>query len=183
MVRTAMLMAVMVITAGCQNENDRLAEMASRHAAQQSELSKETVRLQSELVEGTQNLVEADAAARRDFIELGAKLDKQRAEIARGQEELHGERRDIAEQRHRDPIVANAVLAAGSLLACLLPLLLAAYLLRSQLEEPDDHATTELLLAEIAARHPAFDSPARPLIGDRQAPSPPRIEADEAGDY
>ena len=79
MPRIMIPMAIIVIAIGCQSESDRVAELASRHATQQSELSRETIELQAELVEGTQQLVATDAQARRDFIELEGKLDDQRA--------------------------------------------------------------------------------------------------------
>ncbi len=81
MKRTMIPIAIVVIAIGCQSDSDRVAELASRHATQQAELSRETVRLQTELIEGTQQLVEADAQARRDFLELEGKLDDQRAEL------------------------------------------------------------------------------------------------------
>ncbi len=177
MPRIIMLIAIVVIAIGCQNDNDRIAELASRHATQQSELSRETVELQAELIEGTQQLVEADSQARRDFLELEGKLDEQRAEMARRHDDLEDERREIAQQRHRDPIVANALLAIGSLLACMLPLLLAGYLLRSQLDEPDDHSVTELLLDEIAA-HPALATLPTQRMSDHSNHTVARLEAD-----
>ena len=94
------------------------------------------------------------------------------------EKDLEEERRDIATQRYRDPIVANAVIAVGSLLACLLPLLLAGYLLRCQLREPEDHAATEILLDEIVATHPALMASGRPLIGHNPGDSVPNIAGD-----
>ena len=178
MERTMMLIAIILIATGCQSDSDRVAELASRHATQQSELSRETVRLQTELIEGTQQLVEADAEARRDFLELEGKLDEQRAELGRRHDDLEDKRREIATHRYRDPVVANAVIAVGSLLACLLPLLLAGYLLRCQLGEQDDHTTTEILLNEIAGGHPALVPSSRTALNHDPDSSAPRI-ADE----
>ena len=178
MVRTMIPIAIIVIAIGCQNDSDRVSELATRHATQQAELSRETVKLQAELIEGTQQLVEADAQARRDFLELEGKLDDQRAELGRRHDDLEEERRDIATQRYRDPIVANVVIAVGSVLACLLPLLLAGYLLRCQLREPEDHTATEILLDEIVATHPALMASGRPLIAHNPGDSVPNIAGD-----
>ena len=178
MVRTMIPIAIIVIAIGCRSDSDRVAELASRHATEQAELSRETVKLQAELIEGTHQLVEADAQARRDFLELEGKLDDQRAELGRRHDDLEEERRDIATQRYRDPIVANAVIAVGSVLACLLPLLLAGYLLRCQLCEPEDHAATEILLDEIVATHPALVASGRPMIDHSPGTSVPRIAGD-----
>jgi hypothetical protein len=170
--------AIVLIAIGCQSDSDRVAELASRHATQQAELSRETVKLQNELVEGTQKLVEADAQARRDFLELEGKLDEQRVEVGRRHDELESERREIAKQRYRDPLVANALLAVATLLACLLPMLLAGWLLRSQLNETDDYTATEMLLDEITARHPTLASPSRPAMNHDSNDSTPKIADD-----
>ena len=176
--KTMIPIAIILIVAGCQSDSDRVAELASRHATQQAELSRETVKLQNELVEGTRKLVEADAQARRDFLKLEGKLDEQRVEVGRRHDELEGERREIAKQRYRDPIVTNTLIAAATLLACLLPMLLAGWLLRSQLDETEEHTATEILLDEISARHPALASPSRPAMNHESNTSTPRI-ADE----
>ena len=173
--RTMIPIAIVLIAIGCQSDSDRVAELASRHATQQNELSRETVKLQNELVEGTQKLVEADAQARRDFLELEGKLDEQRVEVGRRHDELEDERREIAKQRYRDPIVANAVIAAATLLACVLPMLLAGWLLRAQLNETEEHTATEILLEEISAKHPALASPSRPAMNHEPNTSNPRI--------
>ena len=176
--RTMISIATIVIAIGCANDSDRVAELASRHATQQNELSRETVKLQNELVEGTQKLVEADAHARRDFLELEGKLDEQRGEVGRRHDELESERREIAKQRYRDPIVANALIAAATLLACLLPMLLAGWLLRAQLNETDEYTATEILLEEITARHPALASPSRRVMNHDSGSLAPKL-ADE----
>lgn len=175
--KTLMLIAIATM-AGCQTESERLVEMASRHADEQSQLSRETIELQTQLAEGTRQLVEADSRARRDFIALEASLGERQAELAKRHDELEDERRAIAKKRHYDPVVANAVLALGSLLACLLPLLLAAYLLRMQFGEPEEHSVTELVLGEFGARQPELTTPTHALAD--QSPDAPvlRIEAE-----
>ena len=178
MPRTMIPIAIVVIAIGCQNDSDRVSELATRHATQQAELSRETVKLQAELIEGTHQLVEADAQARRDFLELEGKLDVQRAELGRRHDDLEHERREIATQRFRDPIVANAVIAVGTLLACLIPMLLAGYLLRCQLGEQDDHTATEILLDEIAAGQLAFGASSRTAMTHDPDRSTPRITDD-----
>ncbi|MCA9123918.1 MAG: hypothetical protein H6822_30175 [Planctomycetaceae bacterium] len=170
--------AIILIVIGCTNDSDRVAELASRHATQQAELSRETVKLQNELVEGTQKLVEADAQARRDFLELEGKLDEQRVEVGRRHDELEDERREIAKQRYRDPIVANALIAAATLLACLLPMLLAGWLLRSQLDETAEHTATEMLLEEITATRSGLVPPSAAALDHGSRGPAPRIGGD-----
>jgi hypothetical protein len=176
MPKAMMPIVILTIAIGCKNDSARVAELATQHAKQQNELSRETVELQAELVKGTQQLVQADAQSRRDFIELEAKLDEQRADIARNREELANEHRVLVARRVRDPVIANAVIAVGSLMACLLPLLVAGYLLRCHLNEPDDPATTELLLEEMVSRHAALTPAEHPAIDHRG--NAPRIGSD-----
>ena len=171
MKRNMIVIAIVMMAVGCQTESERVAELATRHASEQAQLSRETVELQTELIEGTRQLVDADAQSRRDFLELEGKLDEQRVEIGHRHDELERERRDIAKQRYRDPIIANAVAAIGTLLACLLTLLLAGYLLRAQLHEQDDYTITEILLDEIAIESPAFEQTKVPAL-DHESDTP-----------
>ena len=178
MERNMIPIAIIIIAIGCQTDSDRVAELASRHATEQSELSRQTVELQTELVEGTRQLVEADSQSRRDFLELEGKLDEQRAEIGHRHDELESERRLIAKQRYRDPIIANAVTAIGALLACLLPLLLAGYLLKCQLGDQEEYAITEVLLEEIASGHSAFVRSKVPTLALNPDDSTPKLPGD-----
>lgn len=171
--RIAILVPVIMIAIGCQNDGDRITRMATQHAEQQAELSRDTVQLQTELVDGTQQLVGADAQARRDFLELEARLDTQRALIDRRSEELAKARLELATQQSRDPIIADAVLSLGTILGCMFPLLFAAYMLRSHSHHSDDQVASEFLLDEIVAGHPflAALGQAEPRTGeDRSSP-------------
>ena len=154
--RTAILVPIIMMAIGCQNDDDRIADMATQHAKQQAELSRGTVELQTELVDGTQQLVGADAQARRDFLELEGRLDTQRALIDRRSEELAEARLELAKQQSRDPIVADAVITVGAILACMFPMLFAAYMLRTQSYHSDDQVASDFLLNEIFAIHPSL---------------------------
>ena len=75
--------------------------------------------------------------------------------IDAGREQLEQERREIAQQRHRDPIVAATVQSIGLILACLLPLVVAVYVIRQmRSDEPDDAALAQLLVQELSADQP-----------------------------
>ena len=68
---------------------------------------------------------------------------------------VEDERRSIASERVRDPIIANALIGAVILVACSLPLVLAFYVYRgSHKSEADDAALSELLVQEIVADEP-----------------------------
>ena len=123
-----------------------------------------------ELATGARQLVAQDAEARRELIQTQAhrqeqwqaesdQLDRQRAE-------LDAERRALDLHRQIDPIVAAAVVQVGTLLACLAPLVLAAYALRQFGQT--NHQTVELgeiLLAELTAAEPLFQGwPEQPRL-------------------
>jgi len=95
-------------------------------------------------------------------------LQQDQAEVGRQRDQLEGDRRDIAAQRHRDPLIAAAITNIGLILACLLPLVLCVVILRS-LRNPvtDEEALTELLVQEIVAEQPLLLS---------AEPRPPALE-------
>ena len=95
-------------------------------------------RMQSDVARSAARLVEQDALARREIIGMQAALDK--------------ERRLIAERERRDPIIAQVILQIGSLLLCVLPLVVTAWLLlRSQHE--DDVTVLDVLLIDEVVNH------------------------------
>lgn len=78
----------------------------------------------------------------------------ERRSLDRQHECLELERRQIAHQRHRDPIIAAAILNAAGLLACLSPLLLAWFVIRLVRHEPAEAALGDLLVQELIAEQP-----------------------------
>ena len=112
-----------------------------------------------QIAQASRRLIEGDAQARRDLLaaqkQLSSELHSERASIDRQREEMEQERRNIAAQRHRDPMIAQAINAVGLTLACLLPLALAAYVIRAVNQDGDDSAAlSELLVMEITAERP-----------------------------
>jgi hypothetical protein len=142
-------------TIGCdKNENKQLADMAERHSQRQAEQSKQMAQLQQEVAAGSRQLVEADAKARGEFVALHRDVQAERTEIGQQRDALESDRRQIAEQRHRDPIIANAITGFGLLLACLLPLVLCWYLLHRPVEAADSQVVAEVLLEDLVADRP-----------------------------
>ena len=113
---------MMIVCASC-TDDDRLVQMAKEHEKRQAEQSQQMARMQHEVAEGSKKLVEADAQARKELTALQHDLRGDQAEVGRQRDTLEAERRDIAAQRNRDPIVAAAITNTGLVLACLLPLL------------------------------------------------------------
>ncbi len=161
---TTLFVFVLAVLAGGCNENERLARMAQEHAAQQAEQSREMVRVQKEVAQGSKQLVEADAQARREFSGLHRELQAERSQIGRQRDALETDRREIAEQRHRDPIIAAAIGQIGLILACLLPLIVCIYLLGGlRRSEASDEMVTELLVEELVAEEPRLLPPREKL--------------------
>lgn len=151
---------------GCrESSDDRLVEMAQEHVARQAEQNRQMAELHKQLTEGSRQLVEADARAREELVVLQHDLRADQAEIGHQRDQLEAERRRIAEQRHRDPLIAAAIMQTGLVLACLLPLIVAVYVLwavgRSR---QSDDAVTELLVEELVADQPRLLPPATPSM-------------------
>ncbi len=138
---------------GCEEEE--LAEAAREAAKQSAEQQRQLVQLQAEVARGANELVEADAKARTELTALQRDLQQDQAEVGRQRDQLENDRRDMASQRHRDPLMAAAITNIGLILACLLPLLLCVFILRTVRDPPtSEDALTELLVDEIVAEKP-----------------------------
>ena len=108
-------------------------------------------------MEAAKELVEHDAQTRREMIaaqsELTSQLNQQQAVVDAGRDQLEQERQQIAEKRHRDPVIAIAIETAGLAIACLLPLVICFFVIRQmQTQEPDHAAVAELLIQEFSWR-------------------------------
>ena len=135
---------LLALITGCK-EDDELQRSLQRQAEQ--------------IVGASRNLVEADAKAREELIELQQNLQEgvqtERQSLDRQHEGLEVERQTIARQRHRDPLIAAAIVNAGVLLACIAPLLLAFWVLRNSWGQ-ESAGIDELLLHELTTENPAF---------------------------
>jgi len=156
----AMLMMILLLATGCADSHDeRFRQLAQQSLREQSEQNKRLAEQSQQIAEASRRLIEGDAQARRDLLaaqkQLTSELHSERASIDRQRDEMEQERRNIAAQRHRDPIIAQTINAFGLLLACLAPLALAAYVIRAVNQDGDDNAAlSELLVMEITAERP-----------------------------
>ena len=165
----AMFAAVLLLATigGCgRSPDERLADFAQQTMTEQirqndrmAEQSQAVVEESHQLAETAKELVEHDAEARRELIaaqqELTSQLNGQQSAIYTGHEQLEQDRREIAEQRHRDPIIAAVIQDFGLFIACLLPLVVAVFVIRQmQSQEPDHAAVAELLVLELTADEP-----------------------------
>jgi hypothetical protein len=165
-------MLTLLTTIGCGPAPDmrdqRLVDFARQSAEQQARQNEAMSRQSQAVVEGSQKLAEAaqqlvqsDAKARTDMIaaqeRLTSQLDQQRAAVDTGRDQLEHERKQIAAQRHRDPILAASIQTVGLIVAALLPLIICVYVIKQMCRaEPDDRAVAELLVTELTAERPVL---------------------------
>lgn len=164
------LLEALLLTCGCNPPDQRLAELAETSLDQQSRQSQAIAENSRQIAEASRELVQADAAAREQFIRSGRELQ---TEIAQGYEridqaraELEAERKSIAAQRQRDPIVAEAIGGVGLLITALAPLFIVGILLYVVSRAgPDEAAVSTLLIAEMNSDRSHFPSPEVPRLG------------------
>jgi hypothetical protein len=163
--RFAPLILLILLLTGCGRSTDeRLLQQAEKHAAQQAETHRQTARQQQEVAESSRRLVEADAKARQEMASMQNGLREDQAEVGRQRDQLETERRELASQRYRDPIIASAIVNVGLVLAALLPLLVCVYVLWFVVRTRDaDEAVTEMLVEEIVSEKPRILPPVVPL--------------------
>ena len=157
LIPVALLMALMtgcsddeMIRRSLQYQAEQNAQMA-RHTQQVVETSRELVVLQQNLEEGVQT---------------------ERKSLDRQHEEMEAERRTIAHQRHRDPLIAAAIINASILLACIAPLLLAFWVLRRSWDQ-ESSGVDELLIHELTTDTPVLlPRPTLPMLPAETFPEP-----------
>ena len=155
--RMTLLAALALAATGCSSESDaRLAWLAEQSVEAQARQNEEMARQSRQVAEASQALVEADAQARREMIEAQASLHKdlheERTGLDERRDELEQDRRDVARHSRTDPLIANAIMAVGVLLACIAPLALAGYVLYLTTRPGNEaDAMNELLVTEFVS--------------------------------
>lgn len=184
---------------GCGKAPDeRLAEFAQQSMSQQrkqndriADQSEAIVAESHQLAETAKELVEHDAEARREMIdahvELTTQLNDQQSTVYKGHDRLEEDRRQIAEQRYRDPIIASVIQNFGLIIACLLPLVVAVFVIwQMQSQEPDHAAVAEMLILEMTSEEPGLlpgPMTRRPALGhDAEEAAHVLIAGDSASD-
>ena len=166
-----LLLLLLMNASSCSSSDPRITKMASEQARQNEALAKQ----HEQIVVATQTLIEADKQARDDFASLTEKLQAEQAVVNQGRDALEADRRQIAAQRNRDPIVASAILNLGLLIACLLPFAVCIYALRMISSGAEDPLVLNgLLVEELLAEQPLLPMANMPLIeGPAAAESAP----------
>jgi hypothetical protein len=133
------------IAGGC---DERVVEVAREAADRQAQQNEVMAQLQQQVVEGTQGLVEADAAARRDFVAVHHDLQSERQGLDKARTALELERQALARNRRTESLlVAIVPLVSGAILLTTLLLFLRQTLQQST--DGVDAELNELLLVEL----------------------------------
>ena len=170
-----LLFAVSPLIANSCSDRDPLVDEVVRSQGRQQEA---LARQSEELVKVSQQLVEADSKARREQAEhhaqLQAQLESQRENIDTQRDSLEAERRQIAQQRHRDPLIAAALVQGATLLIAALPIVLLIFLIRAARSEPADAPLGELLIHDMTSEAPLLLPPplTDPQANHLPAPEP-----------
>jgi len=181
---TAGLAAALLMTlASCESDDQRLVEQA-QHAAEQQARQNERIAQQAdavvkhshEMTAAAHDLVEQDAAARRELIGAQAKIQndnhRERQSLDQVRQQLATDQKQFAQAAVQNPVIAQALISGSLILAALLPLLVTLYALRRLPEQrPTDDLVSEGLLEELmlnsvviqspSAVHPALDAQRR----------------------
>ena len=161
------------LMSGC-GRNDpgdrRAADMAGRLVEQQGRQNEHSARQAMEATATGKRLVEADAEAVAKLLDAQATMQKElqaeRAAIDQERRDLEMEQREVAALRVREPLIAEAIRDVGALLACLIPLLLAGYVIYVATRSSDDELLQDFLLRERMANPPELPAipPAEPTL-------------------
>jgi hypothetical protein len=164
----AAMILLIVLASGCSSSDDRLIRHVSESNRQQAEQNAEMAKLHQEVASGTSRLVDAVTESRKEMVAMESDLQKQRTQ-------LDNERRSIANERHRESLLAPVVSSVGLMLVAALPLVLCWYLLHG-LRTPDEDVS-EVLIQNLAREQLVLPTPP----SDRQRieqESPPALAED-----
>jgi len=93
--------------------------------------------MQKQVTEATRELVSADANARKGWVDAQQSFEntrssivKQQSDVQSGLDRLETERKSIATERVTDVLMSGTIEAVGTIVACLVPLLLLGWLMQ-----------------------------------------------------
>lgn len=160
------LMTITLTLTSCESQDERLVEMARESSRRQAEQNQQMARLTEQVAETSQRLVEEDAKARTEMVGVHRELQQERSEVGHQRDSLEADRRELADARRREPIIAAAITTAGLLMACLAPLVIAWLCLRQTGQSSAAADVTEMLTLDLTADEPllATASAPRPLL-------------------
>lgn len=157
----ASVLAVALIgVGGCADDNAQLADYAMESARWQAEQCQTLVEANQHIADGSRQLVTADAASRQELATLQRELRADQAEIAQQYQSLAERHTQWMAAHDRDAQMGSAILGLALILACLLPLLLAAWALFGRNDPP----TVEEIDAVLNQAPPSADGRKEPHL-------------------
>ncbi len=148
-VPTILLITFLPMIAACSSPDDRLARLAERSAQQQAEQNQTIADVTNTANENHRRVVEAVEKSRQSVADL-------EREVRQQHDRLDQERRSLADERHRESLLAPVLHSIGLLLVAALPLVIAIYLLHGLRGRNDDEAVSEVMLRELLANETPF---------------------------
>lgn len=131
-----LLSVVAALSVGCADENERIADYAMESARWQAEQSQTLVEANQNIADGSRGLVTADAASRQELATLQRELRADQAEIAQQYQSLAERHTQWMDTHDRDAQAGSSIIGLALILACLLPLLLAAWAMFGRHDPP-----------------------------------------------
>ena len=152
------LVLACLIIGGCETESERLANMADRTVAMQSQQNSMIAKTTSEMVG------------------LNRDVQSERKTLNQGFTQLEHDRRDMHKQRRSELVWAESFQSLSIVIAASLPLFLCAYLVWAARSSTDDKALiNEVLMQELVTRKPRLIAgPNRPT--SRKNHEPKRLQ-------
>jgi hypothetical protein len=174
------LLLLALIAIGCNSGDERLVELSRESANRQAEQNRLVEGNDRQVLEATNRLVEADAKSRTENNELHRQIESERSDINQQRDALEQERRQIAAERIRDPIIAESIQAVAGLIAVMLPLLVCLLLLRGLYQKPPGETLAEVLIEDLVSQHPLLSEPEAVSLSGRDGAPRLRVEPPEA---
>lgn len=141
----------LIAATGCTTRDDSLAQLAAQSTSQQSRQSEQVAHASAHLTAGAQHLAESSGRSQESLIALQRELQAEQATISQQRDALALERKELAREQRTAPVVAMALQQLGLWLACLLPLILAWYVLRGCAVTAPDQALAEVLIEDLVS--------------------------------
>ncbi|MCC7423036.1 MAG: hypothetical protein IT428_22400 [Planctomycetaceae bacterium] len=121
----------------------------------------------AENASAARRLIEADAAIRKDYATVARNLSAERTEIGRQRDQLEAERKDLAIERQRAPLIAEGLRSSGLLLLSGLPLILCWALLLYPQDETGAAELEDLLILEVSGIETTLAEPAQVTAAEK----------------
>jgi hypothetical protein len=169
--RVISLLVPIGLLIGCTPSDDRLVNLSreanERQARQNGIIAEQSRSLAAErqsLANATSLLIERTGANQKELLST---FDKQSGVLAKERQQLQVESSRLLAQKEqlavaqiREPLIAQAIMSLGLVLACLAPLALCAWLF-AHANRPDElsHALSELLVLDLVSKQPLLAGP------------------------